>query len=131
MAIKVEFTGYVNEVKSFSWGVIAKVSHNQVKKADDGSWETVGRDYFDVVLPAGVSVSENERVDVVGRLKTKSFDKKDGSKGVSLEVRADSVTVAQSARANVSVPRQSATPVSEEVASWLGANAKLIEDAPF
>jgi hypothetical protein len=93
MAIEVKFTGFVNEVKVFGWGVIAKVSHNQVKKTDDGKWETVGRDYFDVVLPDGVTVSENDRVDVVGRLKTKLYDRKDGGKGMSLEVRAESVAV--------------------------------------
>ena len=96
MAIEVKFTGFVNEVKVFGWGVIAKVSHNQVKKTDDGKWETVGRDYFDVVLPDGVSVAENDRVDVVGRLKTKLYDRKDGGKGMSLEVRAESVTVSGS-----------------------------------
>lgn len=128
MAIKVEFTGYVNEVKTFGWGVIAKVSHNQVKKADNGSWETVGRDYFDVILPDGVSVSENDRVDVVGRLKTKLYDRKDGGKGVSLEVRADSVGVAGAGSAPVA---RSGGGMSAEAQAWFVNNAKPIDDTPF
>ena len=36
MAIEVKFTAYVNEVKAFSWGQVAKVAHAQVKKNDAG-----------------------------------------------------------------------------------------------
>lgn len=92
MAIEVKFTGFVNEVKKFEWGTVLKVSHNQVKKNDLGKWETVSRDYFDVIVPSDSVFAENDRIDVVGKLKTKFFDKKDGTKGVSLEVRGDEVT---------------------------------------
>lgn len=92
--IKVEFTAYVNEVKTFDWGTVLKVAHAQVKKNDAGEWETVGRDYFDVIAPAGVKVKEGDKLDIIGKLKTKLYDKKDGSKGISLEVRADSIAAA-------------------------------------
>jgi single-stranded DNA-binding protein len=70
------------------------VSHNQVRKTPTGQWETVGKDYFSVVAPEDARhLTENTRVNVKGRMKTKLFDKRDGSKGVSLEVRADEVTV--------------------------------------
>jgi hypothetical protein len=86
--IKVEFKGYVNGVRTFEWGTVYNVSHNQVRKNHQGEWETVGRDYLSVVGPAGFA--ENDQVEVVGRLKTKLYDKRDGSgKGISLEVRAD------------------------------------------
>ena len=86
--IKVEFKGYVNGVRTFEWGTVYNVSHNQVRKNHQGEWETVGRDYLSVVGPAGFQ--ENDQVEVVGRLKTKLYDKRDGSgKGISLEVRAD------------------------------------------
>jgi hypothetical protein len=86
--IKVEFKGYVNGVRTFDWGTVYNVSHNQVRKNHQGEWETVGRDYLSVVGPAGFQ--ENDQVEVVGRLKTKLYDKRDGSgKGISLEVRAD------------------------------------------
>ena len=101
MAIDVSFIGYVQEVKVFGWGVIAKVSHSQVRKAANGDWETVGKDWFDVILPDGVTVEKGQRVNVTGKLKSKEFDRKDGSKGLSLEVRAGSVT-AEAGRAAVS-----------------------------
>lgn len=89
--IRVEFKGYVNGVRTFDWGTVYNVSHNQVRKNHQGDWETVGRDYFSVVAPANAQAfAENEQVEIVGKLKTKLYDKKDGSgKGISLEVRAD------------------------------------------
>lgn len=89
--IRVEFKGYVNGVRTFDWGTVYNVSHNQVRKNHQGEWETVGRDYFSVVAPQGApAFAENEQVEIVGKLKTKLYDKKDGSgKGISLEVRAD------------------------------------------
>ncbi len=94
MAIQIEFQGFVNEVKNFDWGTVYNVSHNQVRKTPQGQWETVGRDYFSVVAPEGTQpLAENMRVNVKGRLKTKTFEKRDGSKGVSLEVRADEISV--------------------------------------
>lgn len=124
MAIEIRFTGYVKEVKSGvgsngkPWA-LAKVVHNQVKRnADDTAWETVGRDYFDVFLPANNRPAEDDRIEVVGKLKTSTFDKKDGSKGISLSVNADSVVVVGAAKGK---PTQSAvivpdswTPVSED-----------------
>ena len=91
MAIEVKFTGFVNAVKEFDWGTVLKVSHNQVKKNDAGKWETISRDYFDVIVDGKTKFAENDSIDVVGKLKTKLYDKKDGSKGISLEVRGDDV----------------------------------------
>jgi len=94
MAINIEFQGFVNEVKNFDWGTVYNISHNQVRKTPQGTWETVGRDYFNVVAPEGTQpLAENMRVQVKGRMKTKTFDKRDGSKGISLEVRADEINV--------------------------------------
>jgi single-stranded DNA-binding protein len=89
--IRVEFKGYVNAVRVFDWGTVYNVSHNQVRKNHQGEWETVGRDYFNVVAPQGAGpFQENDQVTVVGKLKTKTYDKRHGSgKGISLEVRAD------------------------------------------
>jgi single-stranded DNA-binding protein len=93
MAVKVSFEGYVNEVKQFSWGSVAKVSHSQRAKNDaTGEWETVGKDYFDVTLPEGAVVDEGQIVAVEGTLKVGTYEKRDGSTGVALKVRAQSVT---------------------------------------
>ena len=101
--IRVEFKGYVNSVRVFDWGTVYNVSHNQVRKNHQGEWETVGRDYFSVVAPKdSATFAENDQVEIVGRLKTKTYDKRDGSgKGISLEVRADEMrTVARNGHVN-------------------------------
>lgn len=99
MAVEVKFRGYVNEVRTFDWGTSYNVSHNQVRKNDEGKWETVGRDYFQVVGPAGFQ--ENDQVEIVGTLKTKLYDKRDGSKGIALQVRAQSMDKVQPKGASV------------------------------
>jgi hypothetical protein len=86
MAIDIKFEGFVNGIRSFEWGTVYDVAHNQMLKDEQGEWKVDGKDYFSVTGPAGFE--EGDKVSVVGRLKTKLFDKKDGSKGVSLNVRA-------------------------------------------
>jgi len=94
MAISIEFQGFINEIKHFDWGTVYNVSHNQVRKTPSGEWETVGKDYFSVVAPDDArNLTENTRVNIKGRFKTKRFDKRDGSKGISLEVRAETIEV--------------------------------------
>lgn len=94
MTINIEFQGFINEIKTFDWGTVYNVSHNQVRKTPTGQWETVGRDYFSVVAPEDTRpLVEGTRVNVKGRMKTKSYEKRDGSKGISLEVRAEELTV--------------------------------------
>ena len=94
MAVQVEFQGFINEVKPFAWGVVYEISHNQVRKTDSGEWETVGKDYFSVVAPEDArDLTVNSRVLVKGRFKSKRYEKKDGTQGLSLEVRAESIEV--------------------------------------
>lgn len=123
MAVEVKFRGYVNEVKTFDWGTSYSVSHNQVKKTPDGKWETIGRDYFSVVGPAGFH--ENDQVEIVGTLKTKLYDKKDGSKGVALQVRAQSMTRVEG--------RGTSTPPVPPAVQTLWPDVKAIpeDNAPF
>jgi len=93
MAIHIEFEGYVNEVKTFDWGIVAKVAHSQRAKNDTtGQWETVGKDYFDVTLPEGVTVNEGDIVAVRGNMKASGYLKNDGTAGVGMKVRASSVS---------------------------------------
>jgi hypothetical protein len=99
--IRVEFKGYVNEVLPYNWGTVYRVSHRQVIQNHQGEWEETGRDYFSVVVPADSttvteSFAKDQIVEVVGKMKTKLYDKKDGSgKGISLEVRADEMRKVQ------------------------------------
>jgi len=123
MAINVEFEGYVNEVKAFSWGNVAKVSHSQRAKNDaTGQWETVGKDYFDVTLPDGVTVKENTVVRVAGSLKVGTYDKKDGTQGISMKVRAKDVT--DVTRDGIAAVKNVLAPVPD---SW----AAVDKDVPF
>jgi len=130
MAIQIEFQGFVNEVKNFDWGTVYNISHNQVRKTPQGTWETVGRDYFSVVAPEGCQpLAENMRVSVKGRMKTKTFEKRDGSKGMSLEVRADDISVLSAGTAREDKVNEAAVN-----AVWPTVNAgqgTLEEMAPF
>lgn len=100
MAINVDFEGYVNEVKQFGWGSVAKVSHSQrAKNEATGQWETVGKDYFDVTLPDGAIVDEGSLVKVKGTLKVGTYDKKDGTQGIALKVRAQEISAVERNRA--------------------------------
>lgn len=88
MTLKIEFEGYVNEVKTFDWGTVASVAHAQRAKNAAGEWETVGKDYVDVTLPEGVSTVENSKVKVVGSLKPDAYTNKNGEAKPRLKVRA-------------------------------------------
>jgi single-stranded DNA-binding protein len=93
--IRVEFKGYVNEVLPYEWGTVYRVSHRQVMKNHQDEWVETGRDYFSVSVSKDsqtihATFAKDDIVEVVGRMKTKLYDKKDGSgKGIALEVRAD------------------------------------------
>lgn len=108
--ILVEFKAYVNDVRTFEWGVVYNVSHNQVRKNHQNEWETVARDFLSVVVPKdSTTVSgtfqKDDLVDVKGKLKTKLYDKLDGSgKGVSLEVRADQMVKVERGNKTATVP---------------------------
>lgn len=117
MAVNVIFEGYVNEVKQFGWGNVAKVSHSQRAKNDaTGEWETVGKDYFDVTLPEGVALAEGQIVSVEGILKVGTYDKKDGSTGISLKVRAKTVNTVERGSTGRTAPAK--TTQASVPASW-------------
>lgn len=51
MTIRVTFDGWVNDVKSFDWGHVLKMAHDRrAQNKDTGEWETVGKDYIDVII---------------------------------------------------------------------------------
>lgn len=95
MALKIEFEGYTNEVKTFGWGTVVKMTHSQrAKNKESGIWETVGKDYVDVVLPEGFNadlIKEGMILNVLGTFKVETYEKRDGTTGVSLKVRATDI----------------------------------------
>ena len=86
MAVNIEFTGFINGVRPFDWGHVYDIAHSQMMKDEQGEWKVVGKDYFSVTGPA--VFEEGDQVTVVGTFKTKVYEKKDGSKGIALNVRA-------------------------------------------
>lgn len=97
MSIKVEFEGWVNDVKSFEWGHVLRVTHDQRAKNDAGQWETVGKDYLDVTVTSDQlsTLHDSKVVKVAGSLKVSTYTKKDGSVGVALKVRASHIEPVQ------------------------------------
>jgi len=50
MAMELTFTGWLNDVKSFDWGTVLKMSHSVRKKDEAGNWQTVSKDFVDVII---------------------------------------------------------------------------------
>ena len=121
MAVQVEFEGYVKEIKPFNWGTVYTVAHRQVTKNAQDQWETAGYDYFEVSVEAGgPKLEDDSKVKVVGTLKTKRFDKRDGSKGVALKVWAKSIE-----------PMEKPASVSEMQGIWPEVKQIPDDNAPF
>jgi hypothetical protein len=90
----VTVTGWLNDPKTFDWGSAAKVSVDVRKKNDLGVYETVDKVAYDVTYE-GV-FPDAKQVTVTGRIVGLNiFDKRDGTTGVSVKVRADSVIAAE------------------------------------
>jgi hypothetical protein len=91
----VEVTGWLNDVKQFDWGVVLKLSVDVRRKNDQGEWETVDKTVYDVTTDGKTAVEGVKQVKVTGRITgTNTFQKRDGSTGSSIKVRADRVEVA-------------------------------------
>jgi single-stranded DNA-binding protein len=107
MTAKITVDGWVKAVRELSWGTALTVSSDNRVKNAEGKWETASRDYYDVVLAEGVTlgnIREDDRVVVSGTFKTgKTFQKKDGTTGVELKVRATSVAPHESQPAPATV----------------------------
>lgn len=88
---KIILTGWLNDVKNFAWGNVGKVAVDQRRKNDaTGQWETVDKIIYDVVFEG--AFPDAKQIIVTGRINgTNTFEKRDGSTGVSIKVRADSV----------------------------------------
>jgi fibrillarin-like rRNA methylase len=96
---KVTVTGWLNDTKAFEWGNVGKVAVDQRRKNDiTGEWETVDKTVYDVAFE-GI-FPDAKQVTVTGRITgTNTFEKRDGSTGVSIKVRAESVDATEDADA--------------------------------
>jgi hypothetical protein len=86
-------TGWLNDPKTFAWGSAAKVSVDVRKQNESGVWETVDKTVYDVTFEG--AFPDAKQVTVMGRISgLNTYEKRDGSTGASVKVRADSVTAA-------------------------------------
>jgi len=92
MSIQVQFDGFIEDIRTFDWGNVYNVSHTQWKKTGD-EFESIGKDYLDVITDNANGAEAGDKVRVIGKLKTKRFQKKDGSAGMALNVRAESFEI--------------------------------------
>ena len=88
---KIIVTGWLNDTKSFDWGNVAKVAVDQRRKNEaTDEWETVDKTIYDVIYEG--YIPEAKQVIVTGRIvSTNTYEKRDGTTGASIKVRADSI----------------------------------------
>jgi hypothetical protein len=123
---QIQLTGWLNDVKDFEWGRALKVSVDVRKKNHQGEWETVDKTIYDVTTDNRAPLDGVKQVVVSGRIVgTNVFEKRDGTSGFSIKVRAESVEPA----ANQVVEKTGHAALNEV---WATATPGGIEEsAPF
>jgi hypothetical protein len=123
---QVQVTGWLNDVKDFEWGRALKVSVDVRKKNHQGEWETVDKTIYDVTTDNRAPLDGVKQVVVSGRIVgTNVYEKRDGSSGFSIKVRAEKVEPA----ANQVVEKTGHAALNEV---WATATPGGIEEsAPF
>ena len=92
---RIELSGWLNNVADFDWGRALKVSVDVRKQNHQGEWETVDKTTYDVKTDNRAPLEGVKQVVVSGRITgTNTFQKRDGTAGFSIKVRADSVAPA-------------------------------------
>lgn len=106
MAMKIEFTGWMNDRKDFSWGTVIKATHSVRRKDEAGEWQTVGKDYVDIVIEDSKRAEFAHildapvpcRIEVAGNVKPSHYEKR-GDNGPEivnyLKVWPDNIEVMQ------------------------------------
>ena len=120
---QVTVTGWLNDVKDFEWGRALKVAVDVRKKNDQDEWETVDKTVYDCTTDDRTPLDEVRQVRVVGRITgTNVFQKRDGSSGFSIKVRAESV---------VPLDGKTQSAAVNQVWPGVGAGKPVDEGAPF
>ena len=123
---QVTVTGWLNDVKDFEWGRALKVSVDVRKKNHQDEWETVDKTIYDVTTDNRSPLEGVKQVVVTGRIVgTNVFEKRDGSSGFSIKVRAEKVEPA----ANQVVEKTGHAALNEV---WpVATPGGITEEAPF
>lgn len=101
MAMELTFTGWLNDVKTFDWGTVLKMSHSVRKQNDAGNWETVSKDYVDVIIDNNKRAEFEHalnapvpcRMAVTGNAKPASYTNNVGETVVYMKVWANALEV--------------------------------------
>ena len=123
---QIQLTGWLNDVKDFEWGRALKVSVDVRKKNHQDEWETVDKTIYDVTTDNRTPLDGVKQVVVTGRITgTNVFQKRDGSSGFSIKVRAQTVEPA----ANQVVEKTGHAALNEV---WpVATPGGITEEAPF
>jgi hypothetical protein len=123
---QIQLTGWLNDVKDFEWGRALKVSVDVRKKTEAGTWETVDKTIYDVTTDNRTPLEGVKQVVVSGRITgTNVFEKRDGTSGFSIKVRAENVEPA----ANQVVEKSGHAALNEV---WpVATPGGITEEAPF
>jgi hypothetical protein len=89
----VTVTGWLQNVADFEWGRAVKVAVDVNRKNHQGEWEKVDVTLYDCTTDEKFQILDGvKQVTVNGRITgTNVFQKRDGSTGFSIKVRADSI----------------------------------------
>ena len=121
-------TGWLNDVKTFDWGVALKLAVDVRKKNHQDEWETVDKTIYDVTADSVPNLDGVRQVTVTGRVvATATFEKRDGSTGSAIRVRATEVVVTVDDR---EAPKKvdEAAIMSQRPTATIG---QAVPDAPF
>ena len=123
---RIELTGWLQDIKDFDWGRAIKVSVDVRKQNDQGQWETVDKTMYDVTTDNRAPLEGVKQVVVSGRITgTNTFQKRDGTFGFSIKVRADSVAPAENQVLSEKVNHAAINAV------WPTVTPGAPEEAPF
>ncbi len=126
---RIELTGWLNDVKDFDWGRALKISVDVRKQTHQGEWETVDKTIYDVVTDNRAPLDDVKQVVVSGRITgTNVFQKRDGTSGFTIKVRAESVAPAANQVVSGKVNHAAVNAVWPTVTPGEG---KIEESAPF
>jgi len=124
---RIELTGWLNNVADFDWGRALKVSVDVRKQNHQGKWETVDKTTYDVTTDNRAPLEGVKQVVVSGRITgTNTFQKRDGTPGFSIKVRADSVAPAENQVVSDKVDHAAVNAVWPTVTPGV-----ISEEAPF
>lgn len=123
---RIELTGWLNNVADFDWGRALKVSVDVRKQNHQGEWETVDKTTYDVTTDNRAPLEGVKQVVVSGRITgTNVFQKRDGTSGFTIKVRAESVAPAANQAVVNKVDHAAVNAV------WPTVTPGGIDEAPF